>query len=295
MAAGLVLLRGFNYLPHRIKVSLCRLLGRVGYRISARRRQIALTNLELCFPQMSKAERQSLVKRNFEEWSISLVEIAMSWYGAPKGFFDNLDIEGVENFEAALAEERGVILLGAHFSTIELGSLLFRLSVGRDLPVHVVYREQKNELFNHVMEKRRLRHATSIIAKSNLRQIIRRLRAKEIIWYAPDHDLGEQNSVFVPFFGQTAATLTTTSQLASINRAPVIMMSHYRNPDQRSYTVKFAPAIENFPSGDNAQDAIAINRVIEQAIEEAPEQYMWIHRRFKTQPGMEKGALYSKR
>ena len=262
---------------------------------SIRRRHIALTNLQLCFPEMNEAERQALVKRNFEEWGISLVEIAMSWFGTPEGFFDDLVIEGVEHFEEALAQDRGVILLGAHFSTIELGSLLFRLSVGRDLPVHVVYREQKNELFNHVMKKRRLRYATSIIAKSNLRQIIRRLRAKEIIWYAPDHDLGEQNSVFVPFFAQTAATLTTTSQLASIHRAPVIMMSHYRNSDRRNYTVKFAPALENFPSGDNTQDAIEINRVIERAIQQAPEQYMWIHRRFKTQPGMEKGALYSKR
>jgi len=291
---GLLLLRVFNYLPHRIKVMLCRCLGKIGYRIAVRRRQIALTNLKLCFPDMEEAERHTLVKRNFEEWSISLVEIAMSWYGAPKGFFDDLVVEGIEHFEEAEALNRGVILLGAHFSTIELGSLLFRLSAGNDLPVHVVYREQKNELFNHVMKTRRLRHATSIIAKSNLRQIIRRLRAKEIIWYAPDHDLGEQNSVFVPFFGQTAATLTTTSQLASINHAPVIMMSHYRNPDQRSYTVKFAPALEDFPSGDNTQDALQINRAIESAIREVPEQYMWIHRRFKTQPGMEKGALYLK-
>jgi len=236
-----------------------------------------------------------MAKRNFEEWSISVLEIAMSWFGAPKGFFDELVVEGAEHFEEALDQNRGVILLGAHFSTFELGSLLFRLSVGRDLPVHVVYREQKNELFNHVMRKSRLRHATSIISKSNMRQIIRRLRAKEIVWYAPDHDMGERNSVFVPFFGQTAATLITTSQLASINQAPVIMMSHYRNPDQRSYTLKFAPAIENFPSGDHSQDAIAINRLIESAIQEAPEQYMWVHRRFKTQPGLERGALYLKR
>ena len=142
------------------------------------------------------------------------------------------------------------------------------------------------------MLRGRARHVTSCINSKNVRQVIKTVRAKQIVWYAPDQDHGINNAVFAPFFAHPAATLTTTATLAKISDAPVIMMGNYRKSDNTGYCVKFLPPIDNFPSDDELADATRVNRQIETAISVAPDQYMWIHRRFKTQPGLPKSALY---
>jgi len=281
-------------LPFSLKVRLCKALGRLAHRLANKRRHVALVNTAICFPELSESEREAFVKQNFQDWAVALLETAMGWFGRADAATDGLVVEGAEHFESAWQQERGVILLGAHFSTIDLGSTLFRHHFGHDIPVHAVYREQKNPLFNQVMNKQRQRNTTSVVSKTNMRQIVRLLRKKEAIWYAPDHDFGESSSVFVPFFGQTAATLTTTSKLASLGNSPVVMMSHFRNADDKGYTLKFFPALENFPSGDDEVDATAVNAIIEKAIKDAPTQYMWIHKRFKTQPDLPRNTIYKK-
>lgn len=266
----------------------------MAHRLANKRRHVALVNASICFPELDEIEREAFVKKNFEDWAVALLETAMGWFGRAEACTGGLVVEGAEHFESAWQQGNGVILLGAHFSTIDLGSTLFRHHFGHDIPVHAVYREQKNELFNHVMNKQRQRNASSVVSKSNMRQIVRLLRKKEVIWYAPDHDFGETSSVFVPFFGQTAATLTTTSKLASLGGSPVVMMSHFRHADDKGYTLKFFPALENFPSGDDEVDATAVNAIIEKAILDAPTQYMWIHKRFKTQPDLPRNTIYKK-
>lgn len=296
VVAGLFLLKWLHLLlPFGLKLRLCKSLGRLLHKFANKRKGVAHTNVEICFPEMSPQQREIFVRENFEHWTVALIETAMGWFGNAGAATDNLQVVGAEHFENAWQQGRGVILLGAHFSTIDLGSTLFRHHFGHDIPVHAVYRDQKNALFNHVMSKQRSRNATSVVPKSNMRQIVRLLRRKEVVWYAPDHDFGETSSVFVPFFGHLAATLTTTSKLASLNQSPVVMMSHFRNAEDKSYTLKFLPALADFPSGDDEQDAAAVNRVIQTAIEDAPEQYMWIHKRFKTQPDLPKNSIYAKR
>ncbi len=291
---GLFVLKWLHLLlPFQLKLRLFKALGRGVYKLAKKRRQVAEVNAKLCFPDMPAAQRDEFVCRNFQHWSVAFVETAMGWFGNAEAATDSLQVVGAEYFEAAWQQNKGVILLGAHFSTIDLGSTLFRHHFGQEIPVHAVFRRQKNPLFNHVMAKQRSRNATSVIPKSNMRQIVRLLKRKEVIWYAPDHDFGESNSVFVPFFGHPAATLVTTAKLASLNKSPVVMMSHFRNPDDKSYTLRFFPALTDFPSGDDEKDATAVNAVIESAILDAPDQYMWIHKRFKTQPGLPKNTLYA--
>jgi len=280
--------------PYRFKMRLYRLMGRVAYLISTSRRHVANVNLSLCYPDMSGADRRDMVRRNFEHLLVSFLEIGISWWGKSDGVLDNVTFIGTEHLDNAIAQGKGVILIGAHFSTIELGAALVRKHIGPDEPMHVVYREQKNALFNAKMLRGRLRHVNSCINSKDSRQILKAIRARQIIWYAPDHDHGVKNAVFAPFFGHPAATLTTTSTLAKISDAPVVMMGNYRNSDDNGYFVKFFPPLENFPTEDDLQDATSVNQMIEAAIAVAPDQYIWIHRRFKTQPELAKSALYGR-
>lgn len=290
-AALLGVLVLFNFLPHRLKVGICSKLGLLVHRLAHSRREVARVNVGLCFPEMSPEEIKKFVKCTFQNWTIAFVEIGMGWFGMPKGFLDNLEVIGAEHLQAAIAQDKGVILLAGHFSTMDLSTAIFRQRFP-DLPVHIVYRDQKNPLINHYMNGGRLKYANSVIPKTNMRKVLRCLRNREIVWYAPDHDFGKANSVFVPFFSQTAATLTTTSKLAQMTGSPVVMMSQYRSSPDQAYSLRFWPALENFPSDDEEADARAVNQAIEQAVLGAPTQYMWIHKRFKTQPDMPNGSLY---
>ena len=281
-------------LPYRVKLPICRALGRVAYRVFPSRRSIAEVNLSLCYPDMSEADRNAMVRRNFEQVFASILEVAISWWGKDDGMLDNVSIEGSEHIDNAIAQGKGVILIGAHFLTIELGAALVKKHIGESKALHVVYRDQKNELINAWSLRGRSRHVKNCINSKNSKQIVKAIRSKEMVWYAPDHDHGPQNTVFAPFFGHPAATLTTTATLAKISGAPVIMMGTYRKSDYTGYSLKFQPPLENFPSDDDLQDASLVNRAIENAISEAPDQYMWIHRRFKTQPDLPKSHLYGK-
>ncbi len=294
-AMGLALFRFLHLvLPFSVKLRLCRGLGRLMYRALPSRRHIVDVNLSLCFPEWDEAQRQRFAKRNFEHWGIALLETAMGWWGNTGAAVDNLTVSGAEHFEAAVAQGKGVLLLGAHFSTIDLAGTLFRSHFGHELPIHAVYRLQKSELLNAHMIKGRLKHVSSCVSKDDMRQLVRLVRRKEIVWYAPDHDFGQQNSVFAPFFGQTAATLTATSKLAAMSGAPVVLMEHHRNPDDLGYTLNFFPLDDSFPTKDDVTDATSVNQILEHGIMCAPEQYMWMHRRFKTQPDLPKNALYEK-
>lgn len=279
-------------LPYRLKLRLCRALGQAFYTCLGSRRRISDTNLALCFPNLSASERDSLNRETFRSWGTAILETAIGWWGKDDGQLDNLTTIGLHHFKEALAQDKGIILLGAHVITIDLAGTLLRREVGHELPMHAVYRPQNNTYLNEVMLEGRLRSVTSCVSRFDMRQIVRLVRRKEILWYAPDHDFGTSNSVFAPFFGHTASTLTTTARLAAIHGTPVMMMGHWRNPDDSGYTLEFWPALENFPTDDPLADATRVNQAIETAISRAPEQYMWFHKRFKTQPGLPKGAIY---
>lgn len=280
---GIGLVRLVCLLPLRARWKIGEALGLMGYRLARKRRHIVKTNLALCFPNLGEDERAVLAVDNFRSSGISIIETAVAWFENPAKFVDLVDIKGLEHLQAAIDQGNGVILLGAHLSTLDFcGAIL-----GHHQPFDVMYRRNKNKLLEAVMTRGRQRNFASAIERTDIRQVIRRLKRGAVVWYGPDQDYGRKHSIFVPFFGQSAATITATARIAQITSAAVVPFSHYRDIQTGRYRIVLGQALDNYPSGDDEMDCIRINTVIERAIEKSPEQYWWVHRRFKTTPNGE--------
>lgn len=274
---GLGFLRVINLLPFKAQIRVGKWLGHLLYHLAKSRRHVAAVNIRLCFPELSEAEQKQLVKDVFINNGIGIIETAMAWWSDRESFRQRVSLEGREHLDQALAQGRGVILLGAHFSTLDLGGLLFSLFY----PLHTMYRPHNNPVMEHVIERGRLRSISSLIDRSNFRAVFRALKRNEIVWYAPDQDFGPTNSVYAPFFGVPAATVTATARLAKISKAPIILLSHHRTSTGR-YNLRLHPPVEDFPKTSEEESATRINAELEVGIRYEPSQYMWIHRRFKT-------------
>lgn len=267
------------HLPFPVQMRIGALLGIASYHLARERRHVCEVNLRLCFPELSEVERRELVRKTFISNGIGLIEIAIAWYRDPGKYRNRVAVSGLENLEAALSRGKGVLLLCAHFTTIEFCAFLFSLYHKMD----AMYRPNKNPLFEAAMYNGRVRHYPAVHARDDLRGAIRSLKQGRILWYAPDQDYGARHSVFVPFFGNQAATITATSRFARANDSAVVFFSHYRNADNSGYHLHFSPMLENYPGGDDEADAITINKLVEEAIKKQPDQYLWLHKRFKTQ------------
>jgi KDO2-lipid IV(A) lauroyltransferase len=184
---------------------------------------------------------------------------------------------------------QGALILGMHFSTLDLGAALHSLFFRAD----AVYRPHNNPLFDRFMGRARQDYFDATLDRHDLRGVVRRIKAGHCVWYSPDQDFGRDASVFAPFFGVQAASVRMTARIARMTGAPVIPLIFHRNPDDRTYTMEYLPPLEDFPSGDEVADATRINAIIEAAIRQHPEQYLWLHRRFKTRPKGEP-RLYSR-
>ncbi len=287
------LLRLSCYLPYGAILRLGRLAGAIMYRFIPRRRHIAEVNIGLCFPQLSKTEQKRLVKESFRSAGISVFEIAWSWWGARHKLEHLCHIDGLEHLQTAQQKDKGVLLFSAHFTCLEIGGRLLALHV----PFNVMYKPHRNPLFEAVMRDGRERQFESAIDRNDIRVLIKTLKKGGTCWYALDQDFGYQNAVFAPFFGNQAATLVATSRIAKMTGCTVIPFFSRRREDGSGYQLTLLPPLENFPSGDDKADATLTNSLIENEIRKAPAQYLWMHRRFKSQPGGEEGKgvnLYAK-
>ncbi|MBZ9557651.1 MULTISPECIES: LpxL/LpxP family Kdo(2)-lipid IV(A) lauroyl/palmitoleoyl acyltransferase [unclassified Modicisalibacter] len=278
LAIGLMRLGA--WLPWRLKLVVGRTIGWLAWRFGKRRRQITEINLRLCFPELSEAERDRLVKRTFLANGIGILETATGWCRDPEHLRHRVTFRGEEHMHQALARGKGALIIGIHFSTLDLGGALHSLY----FPADVVYRPHDNPLFERFMTRARSHIFGRAIDRRDLRGVVRRIKAGHAVWYSPDQDFGREASVFAPFFGVEAATIKLTAKIARMTGAPVMPLIFHRNPDDRTYTLEYLPALEDFPSGDEVADATRINAVIEAAIRRHPEQYLWLHRRFKTRP-----------
>jgi KDO2-lipid IV(A) lauroyltransferase len=281
------LLRLISLLPYGAKLAAGRALGLLIYRLGKRRRHITETNIRLCFPELDEAQQADLVREVFIQNGIGFFEIAWAWWASEKDIAGRFRVEGLEHLQAANAEGAGVVLVGAHFVHLDLCGLM----MNQVSPLDVIYRRNNNPVFEHVITKGRKRVFENVLERSDMRGIVRKLREGRVIWYSPDQDFGGRQSVFAPFFGVTASTLTTTAQLARMGRANICCGFHYRDPVSHQYRIVFKPVPGDFPSGDDVADATLINQMIEAGIREEPAQYMWVHRRFKTRPPGE-ASLY---
>lgn len=277
---ALGLLRLGTLLPVRAQLAVGRWLGRRLYRWARRRRRIARVNLRLCFPELDEAGRQRLLIAHFESLGMGFMETALSWWGGARRLRRLARVDGLENLEAAQARGRGVLIVAAHFTTLEIGARLLALTV----PLHPMYRPHNNPLFEQIQGRARTRQSAGAIRRDDIRATVRALKANRAVWYAPDQDFGPRQSVFVPFMGINAATLTATGRLAKMSGASVVPMTQERLADGSGYRVILEPALDGLPSGDDEADASRQNAVFERWIRERPADYLWVHRRFKTRP-----------
>ena len=248
--------------------------------IGSDRRGTAARNLELCFPELSAEERARLLEENLRDSGVMLIEFALAWMGSTRTIANiPVTIEGLEHLEAARVAKRGVLLVGAHFSHLELCARL----VSQRLRIAGMYREHEDAAFEWAIKRARLHYASAMFTKDQLRQTVRWLKAGGTIWYAPDQDMRGKDAVFAPFFGVAAATITATHHLARLSGAEVIPFFH-RRLESGGYAIRLEQPLADFPSADAVHDTARINSCIERMVREAPTQYLWMHKRFKTRP-----------
>lgn len=268
------------HLPYRWQLTLGKLLGKLMLILQPRRRHIAAVNLALCFPQLSGQECTALLHHHFESLGISLMETAMSWWMPDARLRPLAHIEGLEHLDHALAGGHGVILLSAHFTTLEIGTHLLAIHAR----FHAMYRTHKNALFEAVMKRAREARCEKAIASDDVRGMLHSLQQNIPVWYASDQNYGHKHSVFVPFFGVAAATNPAPARLAKISGAPIVPFFVQRLPDAQGYQLVLLPALENMPGPSIENDMRHIHHMIEAQVRKVPEQYLWVHRRFKDRP-----------
>jgi Kdo2-lipid IVA lauroyltransferase/acyltransferase len=238
--------------------------------------RIARRNIELCLPELPAQERERLLKEHFRSAGIAIFETAISWWASKERVRRLAQLEGEEHLQAALARGRGAILLSAHFTTLEIGARVLADTV----PANIMYRPTANPVLERFLMRNRSRRAKRAIPRDDVRTLISALKNNEPVWYAPDQAYRKKGAEMVPFFGIPAATNTATSRLARMTGAAVLPYFQERLPDGR-YRMVIHPILENFPSDDPAADARLFNALIEAQVRRVPEQYLWIHRRFK--------------
>lgn len=278
-------------LPWGLQLRLGAGIGWLGYRLVKQRVNDTRVNLRLCFPEKSEAEREAMVRDVFRNAGISVFETLNAWFLGVDYFRDKAEFIGVEHYQSALAQGRGVLLVGAHYTTLDMNGTL----AAQHIHVDMVYRPQKNPVMNYVMTHGRSSSQGNMISHRDMRDLLRAFREKRNVWYAVDQDYGTQHAVFAPFFGVPAATLNTVSRFSRINQAPVLFLAVQRLGDALRYRVIFTPILENFPTGDDLADTTRVNAELEKLIRLAPTQYMWFHRRFKSQPPGQKPPYTPKR
>jgi len=277
---GLGLLRLSAFLPYSIMLSFSHGLGALVYKALPKRRAIAETNIRLCIPQLEDAQVSQLARASVDSAAMSFFETALAWWGSDRRLKKMVRFEGTENMDEARAMGKGVILLGGHYTTLEISGRLLTYYM-KDF--HPVFMAAKNELYNTVMKNSRERSISTLLDNRDMRKIIATLKTGSAVWYAPDQDFGREGSVFAPFMGVQTATIVATSRLARLSGAAVVPFYSQRL-NTGTYIVRFGKMLENFPSGDDIKDATIINQAIEEQVHRSPEQYLWMHRRFKTRP-----------
>ncbi len=256
------------------------LAGRFIFQSARKRRAIAARNLELCFPEMTIAERQKLLRALFCSLGRALFESALAYWASDERLRALLKIKGLENLQAALSRGRGVILMAGHFTSMELSGRLLGLEADFD----VVIRPFNNPEIDSIVHAGRQRSVRTVIPKKSFRQFLKGLKENRAILITVDQATTARNKVMAPFFAVPAPTSINVARIAQKTGATVLPLLWLREPDLSGYRVEIGAPLTGFPSGDALTDASRINALIEEQIRQAPEQYYWIHRRFKAEP-----------
>ncbi len=283
---GIALAWLLTKLPWCWQLAIGKQLGLLMFYVLRSRRKVCCINLELAFPELLPVARKQLVKEHFVSLGYGMVEMFYGWWGDVANIQHLIDVEGQEYLEQALNKEEGVILLSAHFTSLELGGrmLAFRMP---DVDFNAVYRTHKNAALDKLVTRLRTKQFGQTISKNNIREMIRCLKKGSTIWYAQDQKYSGKGSLILPFFGIDAATNPGTSRIAKMTKATVIPFFTTRKKAKNSkeegrYNLHFLPPIADFPSADMMADTMKINQLIETQVRAFPEQYLWTHQRYKT-------------
>ena len=255
-------------------------LGIFIYRIVPSRRRAARINLKQAYPDLSNKEIDVLNKKSFRSLGIAIFDTGIAWFEKSSVLKKQCQIEGKEHLDQAIKNNTAVILLTGHFTTLEIGARLIGFYCDR---YNGVFKRAHNPLFNAIMAHYRSKFGDELIDNKNVRGIIRGLKKGHATWFAPDQDFGDQDLVFTPFLGGIASTLTATAKMAKMTDAAVVPFYQVRLEDGKGYKLIILPALDNFPSDDIEADSARVNKTIEKMVYDCPEQYLWSHKRFKTQ------------
>ncbi len=278
MWLGLGVMTAAAHLPWLWQRAIGRGVGWIAWHLAGARRRAAEVNIALCFPERDARWRRQLARDSFDALGVGLFEFARAWWGPLGAIGRQARIEGLEHLHALQAQGRGVLLVSGHFMTLEMCG---RLLCGH-VPLAGMYRRHRNPVMEWAVKRGRLRYATAMFANSDLRGAVRHLKRGGMLWYAPDQDMRGKDTVFAPFFGMPASTITATHQLARVTGCAVVPFFHRREGGR--YVLRVAPPLADFPSEDPVADTTRVNAAIEAMVREVPAQYLWIHRRFKRQP-----------
>ncbi len=277
---GLGLLRLIIMLPHRAALAVGRLLGRLAHAAAGSRRAVVRRNIELCFPNLGREERDALAREHFKALGMSLIEMGLGRWASDRHLESITRIEGVDHLNTALERGQGVILLAAHFTTLEISGRVLALNTR---PFDAVYRKNRSDFVTEVLRSGRERSADRTIEKRDIKAMVRSLREGRAVWYAPDQSYNRKGSEVIEFFGVPAMHTTATTTLARLGKAVVVPFFPRRLENGR-YELLLLPAFEDFPSDDPVADTRRYIEVLEAHVRTCPEQYFWIHRKFKDLP-----------
>lgn len=275
----LITFRAISFLPHSIKFKLAEILGIIVYKLNPGRCKIARANIKLCFKDLTEKEQEELVKKSIIATTTGFIENTIAWWNDMTPYIEKLKIYGKEHIDEANKRGKGILLLGGHYSVIDFAIRLFT----EVTPFNHMYRPHDNPLFNAFIERKRMRYSNRGFTKFELKEMMTFIKEGNLVWYGADQDFGLKYGVFAPFFNEPAATLTMPAAIARETGASVLHLSQFREGNG-VYSLRFSPILEDFPSDDEIENASRINELIEKYIRIHPEQYMWVHRRFKTRP-----------
>jgi len=276
----MAVLRTICLLPHSLAMRIGRLIGRIAHALGGSRRAIVRRNIELCFPALTPTERDALAREHFLALGMSVIEMGLGRWGSDRLHKKLGRLEGIEHINSAMQAGKGVILLSAHFTTLEIMGRVLALECP---PFDAVYRKNRSEFITELQRTGRERSADTTIEKRDIKKMVRSLRNGRIVWYAPDQSYDRKGSEVIEFFGVPSMHTTATSALARLGKAVTLPFFPRRLADG-SYEFLILPPLENFPSGDDAADTRKYVHVLEEHIRSCPEQYFWIHRKFKNLP-----------
>ena len=255
-------------------------IGRFVHAIAGKRRAVVRRNIELCFPELSADARDELALEHFEALGMSLIEMGWGRWASNQRLARITDLIGIEHLKAATDAGKGVILLSAHFTTLEISGRMLALE---SPPFDAVYRKNKSDFITEIQRSGREVSADDTIEKRDIKRMVRSLRSGRPVWYAPDQSYDRKGAEVIDFFGVPSMATTATSTLARLGKA-VTLPYFPRRLDDGRYVIEIMPPLENFPSDDPVADTKRYNAVLEDHIRKCPEQYFWIHKKFKNLP-----------